>query len=85
MEKFNRNFSYFIHEKNILEFYYRKGGYIMNFEIKKTKNKTETINKSLYISKALAERIQRIAIENGTSFNNIVVSMIESCLKEDTE
>ena len=49
----------------------------MNFEIKKTKNKTETINKSLYISKALAERIQRIAIENGTSFNNIVVSMIE--------
>lgn len=57
----------------------------MNFEIKKTRNKTETINKSLYISKTLVERIQKIASDNNTSFNNIVISMIEACLKEDTE
>lgn len=57
----------------------------MNFEIKKTRNKTETINKSLYISKTLVERIQKIATDNNTSFNNVVISMIEACLKEDTE
>lgn len=55
----------------------------MVFEIKKTKNKTETVNKSLYISKALAKQVQKIADDNNTSFNNIVVSMIEACLKED--
>lgn len=55
----------------------------MAFEIKRTKNKKEAINKSLYISKALADKVQKIAIENDTSFNNVVVSMIESCLEED--
>ena len=55
----------------------------MDFEIKKTKNKTETINKSLYISKALADQVQQIAIKHKTSFNNVVISMIEACLKED--
>lgn len=55
----------------------------MVFEIKKTKNKTETVNKSLYISKALAKQVQKIADDNNTSFNNIVVSMIEACLKEN--
>jgi len=55
----------------------------MAFEIRRTKNKVETINKSLYISKVLADKVQQIANENNTSFNNIVVSMIESCLKED--
>nr|WP_326166127.1 hypothetical protein [uncultured Oscillibacter sp.] len=32
---------------------------------------------------AVAERLEKIAVENKTSFNNVVVSMIESCLKED--
>lgn len=55
----------------------------MPFEIKKTKQKNETIYKTLYISKALADQIQKIANENNTSFNNVVISMIESCLKEE--
>lgn len=55
----------------------------MTFEIKRTKNKVETINKSLYISKALADKVQQIADDNHTSFNNIVISMIESCLQEE--
>ena len=54
----------------------------MAFEIKRTKNKVETINKTLYISKALADKIQQIANDNNTSFNNVVISMIESCLKD---
>lgn len=57
----------------------------MEFEIKKTKNKTETINKSLYISKALAKQVQQIANDNDTSFNNVVISMIEHCLKKNNE
>ena len=57
----------------------------MEFEIKKTKNKTETINKSLYISKALAKQVQQIANDNNTSFNNVVISMIEHCLKENNK
>lgn len=55
----------------------------MPFELKKTKRKVETIYKTLYLSKDLADKLQKIANDNNTSFNNVVVSMIESCLKED--
>lgn len=55
----------------------------MSFTIKNTKNKAEAIYKSLYISKALADQVQKIANDNNTSFNNVVISMIESCLQED--
>lgn len=55
----------------------------MNFEIKSTKNKEPTVYKTLYLKRSLVERIDQIASENNTSFNNVVVSMIESCLKED--
>ena len=55
----------------------------MPFEIKKTKQKVETLYKTLYISKTLADKVQQIANDNNTSFNNVVISMIESCLNED--
>lgn len=55
----------------------------MRFEIKSTKNKEPSVYKTLYLKCSLADRIDRIAAENDTSFNNVVVSMIESCLKED--
>jgi len=55
----------------------------MSFQIKKTKQKKESLYRTLYISKVLADKIQKIASENGTSFNNVVVSMIEACLSED--
>lgn len=57
----------------------------MAFEIKKTKNKVAAITKSLYITEALAERVQKIANDNNTSFNNIVISMIEACLADEEE
>ena len=52
----------------------------MAFEIRKTKNKAESVNKSLYLPAVLAKQVQQIANENNTSFNNVVVSMIEACL-----
>lgn len=55
----------------------------MSFKIKETKNKEPAINKTLYIKKALADRIEKIATENETSWNNVVISMIESCLEEN--
>lgn len=55
----------------------------MNFELKNTKNKEPSIYKTLYLKSSLAEQIEKIASENQTSFNNVVVSMIESCLKEN--
>ena len=55
----------------------------MNFELKTTKNKEPTVYKTLYLKCSLAELVEKIAAENKTSFNNVVVSMIESCLKED--
>ena len=57
----------------------------MKFELlRKPPAKEESIYKTLYIKRPLAERVEKIAAENKTSFNNVVVSMIESCLKEDT-
>jgi len=54
----------------------------MKFELKQTPGKAESIYKSLYIKRSLADQVEKIAAEHKTSFNNVVVSMIESCLKE---
>lgn len=54
----------------------------MAFELKKSRQKVETVTKSVYMQRSLAERIEKIAAENKTSFSNVVVSMIESCLKD---
>lgn len=54
----------------------------MAFELKKTRQKVETVTKSVYMQRSLAERIEKIAVENKTSFSNVVVSMVESCLKD---
>ncbi len=55
----------------------------MPFQIRQNKRETERIYKSLYLPKTLVSQINRIACDNSTSFNNIVISMIESCLKEE--
>ena len=55
----------------------------MKYKIKDTKQKDPAINKTLYIKQALADKIEKIAIENDTSWNNVVISMIESCLEEN--
>lgn len=55
----------------------------MDFKIKPTKEKEESVYKSIYIKKRLVEQIDEIAKENKTSFNNVVISMIQACLEDD--
>lgn len=55
----------------------------MNFELKKTRGKQETVYKTIYIKQALVDKIDKIAKENDTSFNNVVISMIEACLEDE--
>jgi len=55
----------------------------MKFEMKRTSDKIESIYKTLYIKRSLADQVEKIAAENETSFNNVLISMIESCLKEE--
>lgn len=55
----------------------------MNFTIKKTKGKKPSIYKTLYIQQELSDKIETIAANNQTSWNNVVISMIESCLKQN--
>lgn len=54
----------------------------MTFIPKKTKEKETAVYKSLYIKEDLVKQIEKIAKENDTSFNNVVISMIEDCLKK---
>ena len=53
----------------------------MKWKLKTTKEKVTCSYKTLYISDAILEKLNIIAEENNTSFNNVVVSMIEACLK----
>lgn len=55
----------------------------MKFIIKDNKNKDPSIYKTLYIKSSLAKKIDTIASKNETSWNNVVISMIESCLNDD--
>ena len=55
----------------------------MKFTLKSTKDKEPAVYKTIYLKRSLAEQIDKIAGENKTSFNNVVISMIETCLKED--
>ena len=55
----------------------------MNFTLKKTKGKEIAIYKSLYIKENLVQKIEEIAKENDTSFNNVIISMTEHCLNEE--
>ena len=57
----------------------------MSFQVKKTKQKVAARSKSIYITETLIEQIEAIAKENETSFNNVVISMIEHCLAESEE
>ena len=57
----------------------------MSFQVKKTKQKVAARSKRIYITETLIEQIEAIAKENETSFNNVVISMIEHCLAEGAE
>ncbi len=49
----------------------------MNFKPKPTKKKVQASYKTLYIKDELIEKINKIAADNETSFNNVVISIIE--------
>lgn len=55
----------------------------MGFVPKQTKQKVPATYKTLYIKDVYVRKIERIAKSNATSFNNVVVSMIEECLKDE--
>ncbi len=57
----------------------------LKFEIKRTRGKEERSYRTLYIKRSLLEQIEAIAAEYDTSFNNVVVSMIEACLSDEPE
>ena len=48
----------------------------------KQKEKIESTYRSIYIRVDLVKKIEKIAQDNNTSFNNVVISMIEECLKD---
>ena len=58
-------------------------GDFMAFKPKPTKAKVAAVYKSIYIREELVKQIEKIARENNTSFNNVVISMIEKCLKKN--
>ncbi len=57
----------------------------MEFTPRETKKKVKAGYKSLYIKDELAEKINELAKKHDTSFNNIVVSIIEDFFKENEE
>ena len=55
----------------------------MNFKVKPTKKKVSCVYKTIYIQEELSKKIEKLAYENNSSFNNIVISMIEYCINEN--
>lgn len=55
----------------------------MSFKPKQTKRKVEAGYKTIYLRQSVIDAVEQIAKDNSTSFNNVVVSMIERCLEED--
>ena len=49
----------------------------MAFNPKPTKQEVKAGYKTLYITDELAEKLSQLAIKHDTSFNNIVISIIE--------
>ena len=41
--------------------------------------------KTIYLRQSVIDAVEKIAKDNQTSFNNVVVSMIERCLEEERE
>ena len=54
----------------------------MDIEIKKTRKKEAHTYRTIYIKQTLADCLDEVAYLHNTSFNNVVISMLESVLKE---
>ena len=57
----------------------------MPFVPKKTRKKVESRYKTIYLRQEIIEALEKIAQKNNTSFNKVVVSMIEQCLEENED
>lgn len=57
----------------------------MAFVPKDTKKKVKAGYKTLYITDELSEKVSNLAKKHETSFNNIVISIIEEFFKENEE
>ena len=57
-------------------------GDIMAFNLKNLDNKVNASYKTIYLKQEIIEKVDKLANENNTSFNNIIVKMIESCLED---
>ena len=54
----------------------------MPFEPKKTRRKVESAYKSIYLRQTVIDELDKLAAKYDTSFNNVVVTMIEQCLED---
>lgn len=54
----------------------------MAFIPKETLKKEISVHRSLYIKESLMKEIEKIANDNNTSVNNVIISMIESCIRD---
>lgn len=54
----------------------------MTFVPKDLRTKDPKVYKTVYISEKLVQKLDKIASDYNTSFNNVVISMIEYCLEE---
>ncbi len=57
----------------------------MSFMPKKTRKKVDAGYKTIYLRQTLIDKIEQIAKDYSTSFNNVVVSMIEKCLEDEKD
>ena len=57
----------------------------MAFKPKPTKQKVTAGYKTFYISDELVDKINKIAADNETSFNNVVISIIEDFFERESE
>ena len=55
----------------------------MKWNIRRPLEKEESVYKTIYIKQSLVSKIDAIAKENDTSWNNVVISMIETCLEDE--
>lgn len=53
----------------------------MSFNVKPTKEKVLSTYRTLYIKEDLDKELDLLAGEYNTSYNNLVISMIEDCLE----
>ena len=57
----------------------------MAFTPKPTKKKIDAVNKSIYIKSDLLEKVNEFAKQYDTSFNNIVISILEDFFNREEE